>query len=307
MPTLKRSALNPGGSWETDGQDQADIFNAQRRDQLNAQAYNRQQDQGNNDWRTQYALAQLGLQGEQMRGSREDSALARQAQADALKQQFAYMGQKDVGDNEYRNKALDIQGTGYKTQNDIALQQLGLQKEMAARNTQEYNDNAGMRKTKNDIALAQLKEIQDREARMTGAGATSFYAPQTDVGKDAQTQQLATGATPAAASFAAKQADQARTLEEAQGAEAGLVTKLKDFYAKDNSYVGWNPSPEESASITNDLQALTRLYQRSGMAPGLIKSKIADLVRNNLTSGGKHGWATGPSQDIITQFGGTFQ
>jgi hypothetical protein len=113
MPVLKRSAFNQGGDWVNDAQDQADQFNTQRQDHLNVQAYNRQQDQGNNDWRTQYALAQLGLQGEQMRGNREDNAAARQAAADALKAEYGYRAQHDTGENDYRTKMLGLQERGF--------------------------------------------------------------------------------------------------------------------------------------------------------------------------------------------------
>jgi hypothetical protein len=125
MPVLKRSAFNQGGDWVNDGQDQADQFNVQRQDQLNTQAYNRQQDQGNNDWRTQYALAQLGLQGEQMRGNREDRALDRQSSNDAVKAQYDYFGKRDASEADYRNKQFGLQERSYGLQEREAGARLG--------------------------------------------------------------------------------------------------------------------------------------------------------------------------------------
>jgi len=112
MPVRKYSAMDPDGTWKMDAMDQVNMWNADRGDRLSQYSQSRMDQRSQDDWRKEVALKQLGLQGEMYRGGREESALERQARADAEKAKYGYMGGRDAAADEQWNRrfALDERG-----------------------------------------------------------------------------------------------------------------------------------------------------------------------------------------------------
>ena len=105
MPVQKFSAMDPSGSWNMDARDQTAMWNADRGDRINMWQTNRADQSGRDAWQRDVALKQLGLQSEMYQGGREDSASARQAEANRWGQQFDYMRGRDAsGENRWQQE-----------------------------------------------------------------------------------------------------------------------------------------------------------------------------------------------------------
>ena len=135
MPVQKFSAMDPGGSWNMDARDQTAMWNANRGDQINMWQQNRLDQRGQDDWRKEVALKQLGLSEKMYTGGREDSAAERAAK-------YGFMGE-ELGlrrEESAANRGLQERGFG--------LQERGLNMQLseAERLSQERADKAASAK-----------------------------------------------------------------------------------------------------------------------------------------------------------------
>ncbi len=124
MPTFTRSAMNPNGSWQSDAQDQAEAFNANRGDNWLQWAQSRADRNQQNGWQRDVALAQIGLNRDQMNLGHEDRNAALQAENNRWDKQFGFMGTQEANLEKDRASNRDWINTqrGYAA-NDYADRQ----------------------------------------------------------------------------------------------------------------------------------------------------------------------------------------
>jgi hypothetical protein len=109
MPVQKYSAMDPGGTWQMDARDQTAMWNADRGDRINMWQTNRADQRGQDDWRKEVALKQLGLSERMYTGGREDSAAERAAKYGYMGEELGMRRQRMESDNDYRKRMIALQ------------------------------------------------------------------------------------------------------------------------------------------------------------------------------------------------------
>lgn len=325
MPTFTKSALNPYGTWQSDGMDQSEAFNANRADTQNRFLIQLRDQNKQDDWRKEVALKQLGLQSEMYQGGRQDSADARQAEADRWAQQFTYMTGRDTTQDERMaardaieqerwKKGFSLQEQAFKGQQDFQKEdledrRLGRTERQADRERMLAKEKEMEPLNKAQIALAQLQlaREQGRQGRMDTAGAQPLYMPQTDKGKQAYQEALAMGGNEFQAGTAAKEAERAANMGNVQAATKSLSTKLSDLYARDTAVIGRDPSHQEVTERIREVDALREVMAQAGMSEQEIQASIEELLRNSLTSGGRTDVNAGQAERILKTLGASFR
>lgn len=304
MPTFKTSAMDPSGTWQPDAMDQVEQWNANRGDQWSRYAMSLANQNREDDWRKQVALQQLVLQRDMWQGGREDTAAARQLEADRWGKQFDYMSGRDKLMDE-RTSARDL-AEQERWNKQFDLQKSGIDEARKYR-TEEREATKPLRDLQVQIAKMELAERMRRQQAMEGAAGAAVYVPQTDTGKEAYQAALAMTGNPLQAGMSAKTAERQRASEQASMAKGRLEAMLQDFSAKDRAVVGWDPTPQDRAAIVKQAEALKQLILQSGASASEADDAVAQIMRSNLTSGGRTDWNAGPSEELITQFGGTYR
>jgi hypothetical protein len=109
MPVQKHSAMDPGGTWQMDARDQTAMWNADRGDRINMWQTNRMDQRGQDDWRKEVALKQLGLTEQGMNWNREDTAAERAAKYGYMGEELGMRRQSMESDNDYRKRMIALQ------------------------------------------------------------------------------------------------------------------------------------------------------------------------------------------------------
>lgn len=310
MPTYTRSALNPNGSWQADGMDEAERFGANRADQWNQFNINNGNQRSQDDWRKTVALQQLGLQRDMWAGGREDSAAARTADDARFTKQFDYMGNRDktLDTRQAAEDALSQQRwqEQFGLQKDqFGLQKTGIEQDREFRNLdlQDRRDERAQAKPLNalqsQVALEQLKQMQQRQTVANNAGIS--YAPQTPEGRDTYEFALSQTGDPKAAAAAAKQAERAKALENA-GAEASTVgSDIGRFSAKDTKMFGADPTAGDQADLVKRVEAVAQLYRSAGYSEQQVTAAVRDMLTKN--AGNYRDLNAGNIQSLLARFG----
>lgn len=116
MPVQKFSAMDPSGSWNMDARDQVAMWNANRGDQINMWQQNRLDQRGQDDWRREVALKQLGLQENMWKGGREDSAAERAAKYGFMGEELGLRREESAADRALRERGFGLQERGMNMQ-----------------------------------------------------------------------------------------------------------------------------------------------------------------------------------------------
>jgi len=109
MPVQKFSAMDPSGPWNMDARDQTAMWNADRGDRINMWQTNRMDQRGQDDWRKEVALKQLGLTEKGMNWNREDTAAERAAKYGFMGEELGLRRQGMESDNDYRKRMIALQ------------------------------------------------------------------------------------------------------------------------------------------------------------------------------------------------------
>jgi hypothetical protein len=92
-----------------DARDQTAMWNADRGDRINMWQTNRMDQRGQDDWRRDVALKQLGLTEKGMNWNREDTAAERAAKYGYMGEELGLRRQGMESDNDYRKRAIALQ------------------------------------------------------------------------------------------------------------------------------------------------------------------------------------------------------
>lgn len=300
MPVQKFSAMDPGGSWNMDARDQAAMWNADRGDRINMFQQNRVDQRGQDDWRKEVALKQLGLAEQGMNWNREDTAAERAAKYGYMGDELGLRREESAASRGLQERGFGLQERGFNFQEEQARQ-------MAKERGEDRARNAPLLDTQSQIAQLNLARMKQQEANRGSASATSTYAPKGDKGREVYQQTLAMTGDPMQSGIAAKQADQERSMAQARAAKQQLEAQLDDFSAKDTAMIGWDPTPQDATALNQRVEALRMLMKDAGMEDSEIDAEIQGILRAKLTSGGRTDWNAGPSEALLKQQGGSFR
>jgi hypothetical protein len=92
-----------------DARDQTAMWNADRGDRINMWQQNRVDQRGQDDWRKEVALKQLGLTEQGMNWNREDTAAERAAKYGYMGEELGLRRQAMESDNDYRKRMIALQ------------------------------------------------------------------------------------------------------------------------------------------------------------------------------------------------------
>lgn len=300
MPVQKYSAMDPSGTWQMDARDQTAMWNADRGDRINMWQQNRIDQRGQDDWRRDVALKQLGLSEKMYEGGRADSAAERAAKYGFMGEELGLRREESAADRAFRERGLGFQERNFNFQEEQARQ-------LAKERMEDRARGIPMLDTQAEIARMQLERMKQQEANRGAAAATSTYAPKGDKGREVYQQTLAVSGDPMQAGIAAKQADQERSMAQARAAKQQLEAQLDDFSAKDRAIIGWDPTPQDVTALNQRIEALRLLMKDAGMDDAEIDAEVQSILRAKLTSGGRTDWNAGPSEALIAQQGGSFR
>lgn len=300
MPVQKYSAMDPGGSWVDDARDTSARWNATRGDQWAQFNTSRGDQKTAEDWRKEVALAQIAQGDRFYQGNRQESALDRAARADAEKAKYGYMTSRDtLGDQRWQQTWDQDRADREEDRN--------WKYEGRARDTEEYDALKPKRDIEMKLALAQLEDMQRRQTARTGAAGAAAYNPLTDEGKQEYQSNLAMTGDPLQAGFASKAKEREQAGMRANAAKASLESALQDFKAKDASMFGSDPSPQDQQGIFKQVEALKVLLVQAGVPADTADETVKKILRDNLTVGGRTDMNQGPSEEVISRYGGSFR
>jgi hypothetical protein len=300
MPVQKFSAMDPGGSWQMDARDQTAMWNADRGDRINMWQQNRVDQRGQDDWRKEVALKQLGLTEQGMNWNREDTAAERAAKYGFMGDELGLRREESAADRALRERGFNIQEKGQQFQLTQAEQ-------LAKERMEDRARGAPLLDTQSQIAQLQLARMKQQEANRGAASGTSAYTPKGDKGREVYQQTLAMTGDPLQSGMAAKQADQEKSMAQARAAKQQLEAQLDDFSAKDRAVIGWDPTPQDATALNQRIEALRLLMKDAGMDDAEVDAEIQSILRAKLTSGGRTDWNAGPSEALLKQQGGSFR
>lgn len=300
MPVQKFSAMDPSGSWNMDARDQTAMWNADRGDRINMWQTNRMDQRGQDDWRRDVALKQLGLTEKMYTGGREDSAAERAAKYGFMGEELGLRREESAADRALRERGFNIQEKGQQFQLTQAEQ-------LAKERLEDRARGAPLLDAQSQIAQLQLERMRQQEANRGAASGTSAYTPKGDKGREVYQQTMAMTGDPMQAGIAAKQADRERSMAQARAAKQQLEAQLDDFSAKDTAIIGWDPTPQDVTALNQRVEALRILMKEAGMDDAEVDAEIQSILRAKLTSGGRTDWNAGPSEAVLKQQGGSFR
>jgi hypothetical protein len=300
MPTFTRSFFDPKGSYQSDAMDQVEQWNANRGDQWSQYALNMANKNREEDWRKDVALKQLGLQSEMYQGGRQESALERQARADAEKARYGYMtGRDTLEDQRWQAKFAQDKLNQEDERNWRAQQR--------ERDIAEYDARKPLQSAQLEMTLAQLAQMKKQQEAMTGAAGAAAYTPTTDTGKEAYQGTLAMTGNPMQAGFAAKQAEREAAKQTAAATGSQLRSSLQDFSARDKAVIGFDPTDEDKKAIIAKVEAYAAVLKQAGFNEKEVQAAVEDMLRQTLTSDGRTDTNAGWSEGILKQFNTSFR
>jgi hypothetical protein len=300
MPVQKFSAMDPSGSWNMDARDQTAMWNADRGDRINMWQQNRVDQRGQDDWRKEVALKQLGLTEQGMNWNREDTAAERAAKYGFMGEELGLRREESAADRALRERGFNLQERGQQFQLTQAEQ-------LAKERLEDRARGAPLLDAQSQIAQLQLERMRQQEANRGAASGTSAYTPKGDKGREVYQQTMAMTGDPMQAGIAAKQADRERSMAQARAAKQQLEAQLDDFSAKDTAIIGWDPTPQDVTALNQRVEALRILMKEAGMDDAEVDAEIQSILRAKLTSGGRTDWNAGPSEAVLKQQGGSFR
>jgi hypothetical protein len=283
-----------------DARDQTAMWNADRGDRINMWQTNRMDQRGQDDWRKDVALKQLGLSERMYDGGRADSAAERAAKYGFMGEELGLRRDESAANRGLQERGFGLQERSFNFQEEQARQ-------LANERLEDRNRGAPLLDTQSQIAQLQLARMKQQEANRGSASATSTYAPKGDKGREVYQQTLAMTGDPMQSGIAAKQADQERSMAQARAAKQQLEAQLDDFSAKDRAVIGWDPTPQDTTALTQRIEALRLLMKDAGMDDAEIDAEVQGILRAKLTSGGRTDWNAGPSEALLKQQGGSFR
>ena len=307
MPVQKFSAMDPSGSWNMDARDQADMWNADRGDRINMWQQNRIDQRGQDDWRKDIALKQLGLSEKMYTGGREDSAAERAAKYGFMGEELGLRREESAANRGLQERGFGLQERGFGLQERGFNFQEEQARQLAKERQEDRDRGVPMQNTQAEIAQLQLARMKQQEANRNTAGSVATYAPKGDKGREVYQQTLAMTGDPMQSGMAAKQADQERSMAQARAAKQQLEAQLDDFSAKDTAIIGWDPTPQDATALTQRVEALRMLMKEAGLEDAEIDAEIHGMLRGKLTSGGRTDWNAGQSEALLKQQGGSFR
>jgi hypothetical protein len=116
MPVQKFSAMDPSGSWNMDARDQTAMWNADRGDRINMWQTNRMDQRGQDDWRKEIALKQLGLTEKGMNWNREDTAAERAAKYGFMGEELGLRREESAANRGLQERGFSLQERGMNMQ-----------------------------------------------------------------------------------------------------------------------------------------------------------------------------------------------
>jgi hypothetical protein len=270
MPTFTRSAMNPNGSYVSDGMDASDAANFNLQNQRQQQSI-----------MAQLALAQLRSGDARYAAERSDNmgmaglntlaALHGQnLQRDMHNQDLGFQGQALDKQYGFLGKNADLEQSRWQAGQDW-------QKKI-------YDEGAGPRSTQAQLATAQLQELLDRQNRAKAAQAGgSPYAAKTEAGRTAAQSASLSGAGIGEQGIAARSADIPELQGSADLAAQGVGSDLDVLERKAASIKPWKTvDANDIEAVKQKLFQLQQQYVEAGYRPADAKLKAQNLLRQHM-------------------------
>lgn len=296
MPTFTRSAMNPNGSWQSDAMDQSEAFNANRGDTWSRFNTTRSDMRTKDDLALQMLREQLGANRYQFDAGRQDTAAARQAEADRWGKQFDYMGNRDkLADTRWQEQFGQD-----KADREVDR---SWRQEQRARDDARYDADAPSRAINVQLQAAALERLKREQDARNGAAGAAIYQPTNDKGKEAYTFALSTTGDPLQAGFAAKGAERSQSLADAEAEAQGVGQNVRAYSARDTAVAPWksDPTDADTVDLVKRVEAVAQLYRTAGMSEPQVSAKVRELLMNN--AGNYRDINAGKIQGLLQRFG----
>ena len=275
MPNFTSSAMNPNGSYVSDGMDASDEANFNLRNQRQQQSM-----------MAQLALAQLRSGDARYAAERSDNmGMAGLNVLSSINGQNMQRDERRA--DRQASAARDQAEFGYRTGRDTMADKRHQQEwEYSTDPTKNpmLADQQTMNKSQTQLALAQLKELSDRQARadMAKTGAVPYTA-KTEAGRTAAQALSLSGAGLGEQALAAKSADIPELQNSAETAAQGVGADLDVLERKAASFKPWKSIDSGNiAAVKEKLIQLQQQYIDAGYRPADAKLKAQTLLRQHM-------------------------